>query len=48
MSSGFVVIRLSDDSRYVKRLGRILGGMSGQRKLEYIVWLRSIGFEVQL
>lgn len=46
MSSG-CVINLLEDSRYIDRLVSILVSMKGQRKLQYVQWLKSIGLEVQ-
>lgn len=47
MSDTSEVIVLLNEQRYIDRLVSILQGFSGKRKLEYTVWLKSIGLEVR-
>lgn len=47
MSGTSEVVVLFNEQRYIDRLVGILQGFSGQRKLEYVTWLKSIGLEVR-
>lgn len=46
MSVSCVVVLLNDQ-RYIQRLANILATFTGQRKLAYVLWLKSIGLEVK-
>lgn len=47
MSATSEVIVLLAEQRYLDKLVANLQSFSGQRKLEYVGWLKSIGLEVK-